>query len=519
MWQVTSVRLPHTSESIFLKGLPVARVGAACRFQVIAQDETLDSADTDGHGDVAVPDELKIDLCSVKDCCAILSRLLSLADEGDNMDFLNDPRFVGIERFKSKVWLSSPTMHGEEQRWVDEAIRTNWVSTVGANLNEIEKEIAGYVGVKHAVALSAGTAALHLATRLAGERLYGQARPNAGTLAGKRVFCSDMTFDASINPVAYEDGEAVFIDTERDTWNMSPDALEQAFRIYPDTKLVVIAHLYGTPAKMEELKRICDAHGALIVEDAAESLGAKYKLGDKWVETGALGDYNCISFNGNKIITGSAGGMFLTDSDQDADKVRKWSTQSREAAPWYQHEEIGYNYRISNIVAGIVRGQIPHLEEHIEQKKAIWKRYENGFKDLPITMNPWNREKNAPNFWLSCCIIDSEAMAPMVRGEQDYLYKIVSGKSSPQEILDALAFFNAEGRPIWKPMHMQPIYRTNPFVTVEGNGRGRTNAYIKGSGVDVGADIFRRGLCLPSDNKMTPEQQDRIIEIIHRCFL
>ena len=184
-----------------------------------------------------------------------------------------------------------------------------------------------------------------------------------------------------------------------------------------------------------------------------------------------------------------------------------------------QHEEIGYNYRISNIVAGIVRGQIPHLEEHIEQKKAIWKRYENGFKDLPITMNPWNREKNAPNFWLSCCIIDSEAMAPMVRGEQDYLYKIVSGKSSPQEILDALAFFNAEGRPIWKPMHMQPIYRTNPFVTVEGNGRGRTNAYIKGSGIDVGADIFRRGLCLPSDNKMTEEQQDRIIEIIHRCFL
>ena len=434
------------------------------------------------------------------------------------MDFLNDPRFAGIERFNSKVWLSSPTMHGEEQRWVDEAIRTNWVSTVGANINEIEKEIAGYVGVKHAVALSAGTAALHLATKLAGERLYGQARPNAGTLAGKRVFCSDMTFDASINPVAYEDGEAVFIDTERDTWNMSPEALEQAFRIYPDTKLVVIAHLYGTPAKMEELKSICDAHSALIVEDAAESLGAKYKLGEKWVETGALGDYNCISFNGNKIITGSAGGMFLTDSTEDADKVRKWSTQSREAAPWYQHEEIGYNYRISNIVAGVVRGQIPHLGEHIEQKKAIYERYRDGLKGLPVCMNPFDAGKSIPNYWLSCMLIDEDAMAPFVRGEQNELWKRESGKSSPGEILTALAAFNAEGRPIWKPMHMQPIYRTHAFVTVEGNGRGKTNAYIAGSGVDVGADLFRRGLCLPSDNKMTEEQQDTIIKIIYSCF-
>ena len=430
------------------------------------------------------------------------------------MDFLKDPRFAGIERFQSKVWLSSPTMHGEEQWWVDEAIRTNWVSTVGANINEIEKEIAGYVGVKHAVALSAGTAALHLATKLAGERLYGQARPNAGTLAGKRVFCSDMTFDASINPVAYEDGEAVFIDTERDTWNMSPEALEQAFRIYPDTRLVVIAHLYGTPAKMEELKGICDAHGALIVEDAAESLGAKYKLGDKWVETGALGDYNCISFNGNKIITGSAGGMFLTDSTEDADKVRKWSTQSREAAPWYQHEEIGYNYRISNIVAGVVRGQIPHLEEHIAQKKTIYERYRDGLKDLPASMNPFDFEKSIPNYWLSCMLIDDDAMAPFVRGEQNELWETEPGK----EILAALAAFNAEGRPIWKPMHMQPIYRTHAFVTVEGNGRGRSNAYIAGSGTDVGADFFRRGLCLPSDNKMTKEQQDAIIDIIHRCF-
>ncbi len=431
---------------------------------------------------------------------------------------MEDPRFAGIEPFKTKLWLASPTMHGEEQRWVDEAIQTNWVSTVGANINEVEKQIAEYVGVKYAVALSAGTAALHLATKLAGEKLYGQARPNHGTLEGKKVFCSDVTFDASINPVAYEDGEAVFIDTEYETWNMSPEALKKAFEIYPDVRLVVIAHLYGTPGKMEELKAICDAHGALIVEDAAESLGAKYKLNGQWVETGALGNYNCISFNGNKIITGSAGGMFLTDSKEDADKVRKWSTQSREAAPWYQHEEVGYNYRMSNIVAGVVRGQIPYLDEHIAQKRAIYERYEAGFKGLPVKMNPWDRENSVPNFWLSCMIIDEDAMAPMVRGENDYLYQHVSGKSSPQEILDAIATINAEGRPIWKPMHMQPIYRSNAFITAVGSGRGNTNAYIAGSGIDVGADIFRRGLCLPSDNKMTAEQQDRVIEVIRRCF-
>ena len=433
--------------------------------------------------------------------------------------FLSDPRFAGIEPFESKVWLASPTMHGDEQKWVDEAIRTNWVSTVGANIDVVEKEMAEYIGVKYAVGLSCGTAALHLATKLAGEKLYGQARPNQGTLQGHRVFCSDCTFDASINPVAYEDGEAAFIDTEYDTWNMSPEALEKAFELYPDVRLVVVAHLYGTPGKMEEIKAVCEKHNALIVEDAAESLGAKYKLGEKWVETGMLGDYNAISFNGNKIITGSAGGLFLTNSKEDAEKVRKWSTQSREAAPWYQHEEIGYNYRMSNIIAGIVRGQIPYLNEHIAQKRAIWERYEKGLADLPVKMNPWDREKSEPNFWLSCCIIDEDAMAPMVRGEQDYLYKSESGKSSPQEILEAIGAFNAEGRPIWKPMHMQPIYRTNPFVTASGNGRGRTNAYISGTFEDVGADIFRRGLCLPSDNKMTKEQQDVIIEIIHRCFL
>ena len=433
-------------------------------------------------------------------------------------DFLKDPRFAGIEPFESKVWLATPTMHGEEQKWVDDAIRTNWVSTVGANINEVEKQIAEIVGCRYAVALSAGTAALHLATKLAGEKLYGQARPNEGTLQGRRVFCSDCTFDASINPVAYEDGEAVFIDTEYDTWNMSPEALEKAFEIYPEVRLIVLAHLYGTPGKINEIKAIADRHGALIVEDAAESLGARYKRNGVWAETGTLGDYNCISFNGNKIITGSAGGMFLTDSLEAANKVRKWSTQSREDAPWYQHEEIGYNYRMSNIVAGVVRGQIPYLQEHIAQKKAIYERYRDGLKDLPVHMNPFDADKSEPNFWLSCMILDEDAMCKTVRGEQEALYISEAGKSCPTEILEALAAFNAEGRPIWKPMHMQPIYRTHAFITAEGNGRGRSNAYIAGSGIDVGADIFRRGLCLPSDNKMTPEEQNVIIEIIHRCF-
>lgn len=430
-------------------------------------------------------------------------------------DLKNDPRFSGLVPFEKKLWLSSPTMHGDEQKWVDDAIQKNWVSTVGENINEVERQMAEYVGCKYAVGLSCGTAALHMATKLAGEKLYGQAKPNKGTLKGKKVFCSDVTFDASINPVAYEDGEAVFIDTERDTWNMDPVALEKAFELYPDVKLVVVAHLYGTPGKIEEIRRIADAHGALIVEDAAESLGATYK----GVQTGTFGDYNAISFNGNKIITGSAGGLFLTNSKDDAEKVRKWSTQSREAAPWYQHEEIGYNYRCSNIIAGVIRGQIPYLDEHIAQKRAIYERYKEGLADLPVKMNPWDREKSSPNFWLSCMLIDEDAMAPMVRGEQDYLYASESGKSSPQEILDAIAAFNAEGRPIWKPMHAQPIYRTHAFITARGNGRGQSNAYIDpGKALDVGMDIFRRGLCLPSDNKMTAGQQNVIIDIIHRCF-
>lgn len=410
-------------------------------------------------------------------------------------------------------------MHGEEARYMMEAYNTNWMSTVGQNINEVESQIAKFVNVKHAVALSAGTAALHLATKLAGEQLYGQAKPNQGTLQGRTVFATDLTFDASINPIAYEDGDAAFIDSEYETWNMDPEALEKAFEIYPDTRLVVLAHLYGTPGKVAELREICMHHNALIVEDAAESFGATYFIDGGWRETGALGDFNCISFNGNKIITGSSGGLFLTDSEEDADKVRKWSTQSREDAPWYQHEEIGYNYRMSNVIAGVVRGQLPYLQEHIDQKKAIYERYRDGLKGLPVQMNPFDREKSVPNFWLSCLIIDEDAMCSQVRDDREALFVPEKGKTCPTEILRTLAAFNAEGRPIWKPMHLQPIYRTHAFITKDGNGRARSNAYIqKKAAADVGADIFRRGLCLPSDNKMTREQQEIIIELIRRCF-
>ncbi len=430
-------------------------------------------------------------------------------------DFINDPRFAGIKPFAKKVWLSSPTMHGDERHWVDDAIETNWVSTVGANINEVERMTSEKIGCRHAVALSCGTAALHLAIKLCGEKLYGQPEVGHGSLEGHKVFCADMTFDATVNPVAYEGGEAVFIDTEYDTWNMDPVALEKAFELYPDVRLVVVAHLYGTPGKIDEIKAVCDKYGALIVEDAAESFGATYK----GVQTGMFGTESVISFNGNKIITGSSGGMILTDSEDDANKIRKWSTQSREDAAWYQHEEMGFNYRMSNIIAGVVRGQFPYLEEHIAQKKAIYERYKEGLKDLPVKMNPIDFVNSEPNYWLSCLIIDKDAMCPHVRGEKDALYVSEPGKSCPTEILEAIAAFNAEGRPIWKPMHMQPIYRMNPFVTRNGNGRARSNAYIKETGImDVGADIFQRGLCLPSDNKMTPAEQDVIIDIIHRCF-
>ena len=407
-----------------------------------------------------------------------------------------------MEKFKEKVWLSSPTMHGPELEYMKQAYETNWMSTIGENINEAERLTTEKIGCKYAVGLSAGTAALHMAVKMAGVK------------PGDQVFCSDMTFSATVNPVLYEGGEPIFIDSEYETWNMDPKALEKAFELYPNVKVVVVAHLYGTPCKMDEIKAICKKHNAVIIEDAAEALGSTYK-GKK---CGDLGDFNIISFNGNKIITGSAGGMFLTNDESTANKVRKWSTQARENAPWYQHEEIGYNYRMSNVIAGVVRGQYPYLEEHIAQKKAIYKRYQEGLKDLPVSMNPIPDDCDA-NCWLSCLIIDKDAMCKQVRGEQEALYVSEPGKSCPTEILETIASYNAEGRPIWKPMHMQPIFRMNPFVTRFGNGRGLSNAYIhEKESLIINEDIFERGLCLPSDNKMTPEQQDKIIEIVKGCF-
>ena len=407
-----------------------------------------------------------------------------------------------MKRFEAKVWLSTPTMHGDELKYMTEAFQTNWMSTIGENIDEVERLTCEKVGCKYSVALCSGTAALHLCVKLAGIK------------PGDRVFCSDMTFGATVNPVVYEGGIPVFIDTEPDTWNMDPKALEKAFALYPEVKVVVLAHLYGTPAKMDEILEVCRRHHAVLIEDAAEALGATYK----GVQAGMFGDYRAISFNGNKIITGSSGGMLLTDDEQAANKARKWSTQSRENAPWYQHEELGYNYRMSNVIAGVVRGQYPYLEEHIAQKRAIYQRYQEGFRDLPVTMNPYDAQNSQPNFWLSCLLIDRAAMCRQARGEREALYVSEPGKSCPTQILETLAQYNAEGRPIWKPMHMQPIYRMHGFVTAQGDGRASTNAYIAGCGADVGMDIFARGLCLPSDNKMTVEEQNQVIEIVKSCF-
>ena len=438
-------------------------------------------------------------------------------------DFSLDPRFKGIKPLSKKVYLASPTMHGEELRYIKEAIDSGWVTTVGENINQLEKEVAERVGVRHAVGLASGTAALHLAVKLAAEELYGSSTGVStpcglgagGALKGARVFCSDMTFAATVNPVAYEGGEPVFIDTEYETWNMSPEALERAFSIYPETRLVIMAHLYGTPGKIDEIRDICHSHGALLIEDAAESLGAAYK----GVQTGRFGDMAVVSFNGNKIITGSSGGMLLTNSEYQAGKARKWSTQSREAAPWYEHEELGYNYRMSNLIAGVARGQLGYLEEHIERKRVIYKRYQEGLKDLPVEMNPWDEDNSEPNYWLSCLMIHKDFMCDTERSERRGLYKKENGKTCPTEILEALAFYGAEGRPIWKPMHMQPMYRNNGFVTEMGSGRGCSNAYAEEEKkIDVGKDIFNRGLCLPSDIKMTKAEQDAVIDVIHRCF-
>ena len=376
-----------------------------------------------------------------------------------------------IAKLKERVWLASPTMHKEEQAFIKEAFDTNWVSTVGEHIEKLEEGISQYIGCQYAVALSSGTAALHLAVKMAG---IGE---------GDLVFCSDMTFAATVNPVSYEKGQQIFIDSEYDTWNMDPLALEQACKSYPEAKAVVVAHLYGTPAKLEEIQKICKKYHLILIEDAAESLGATYQ----GKQTGSFGEYSVVSFNGNKIITTSGGGMLLTDRKEAAEKVRFWSTQAREKVAWYEHKEIGYNYRLSNVLAGVGRGQFGHLEEHKELKKKIYKRYEKGLEGLPVKMNPYLPESE-PNFWLSCLLIEE------------------GSKVTPGEIQEKLEEYNIESRPIWKPMHLQPLYRENPFIKRE-------------EGKEVGTDIFKRGLCLPSDIKITEETQEIVIELIKGCFL
>lgn len=363
-----------------------------------------------------------------------------------------------------KIWLASPTMHGDEMKYIQEAFDTNWVAPLGPNVTGFENEVAAYVGVTAAAALVSGTSALHLAVKLAGVK------------PGDIVFCSDMTFAATVNPVSYERGNQVFIDSERVTWNMDPAALEKAFEKYPDCKVVLAANLYGTPAKLDEIKAIADAHGAVLIEDAAESLSATYK----GQQTGTFGKYAALSYNGNKLITTSGGGMLLSDDEEAIKKARFWSTQSRDPAPWYQHSEIGYNYRMSNIVAGIGRGQLKHIDEHRSLKRAIYMRYKEAFADLPLSMNPY-LPCSEPNFWLSSILLDK------------------SVKVTPIEIMEELNKHSVESRPVWKPMHLQPVFAGHDFISVDG---------------DVGADVFGRGLCIPSDIKMTAEEQNMVIELI-----
>lgn len=375
---------------------------------------------------------------------------------------------------RKPIPLATPTMHGDELKFVQEAFDRNWIAPLGFNCDGLEKEMGEYLYRDldkecHALSLVSCTSALHLAVKLAGVK------------RGDIVLCSDMTFAATVNPVSYEGGVQVYVDSEKETWNMDPVALEKAFQKYPEAKVVVLAHLYGTPSKMDEILEVCERHNAILIEDAAEALSATYH----GRQCGTFGKYNAISFNGNKIITTSGGGMLLTESKEDREKAFFWATQSREPAPWYQHEEIGYNYRMSNVVAGIGRGQLLHLDEHRDLKEKIYRRYEEGLKGLPVKMNPY-LEDTKPNFWLSCMIIDEGC------------------EVDPMTVINKLAEDKIDSRPIWKPMHMQPIFKDNDFISV-----GEKS---------VGEGVFTRGLCLPSDIKMTEKEQERVISVIKSCF-
>lgn len=388
---------------------------------------------------------------------------------------------------KKRIYLSSPTMHGEEQEFIKEAFDTNWVAPLGPNVNALEKDMAAYLGAGHASALSAGTAAIHLALRILG---IGQ---------GDVVFAPSLTFDATCNPIRYEKATPVFIDSEKDTWNMSPEALRKAFEKHPDAKAVIVVHLYGTPAKLDEIMQICEEHHVPLIEDAAESLSSTYK----GKQTGTFGKIGIISFNGNKIITTSGGGMLLSADEEITKKATFLATQARDPARYYQHSQLGYNYRMSNIVAGIGRGQLLHLEEHKALKKKIYKEYQEAFADIPeITMNPMNPDADA-NCWLSCITIDPACGV------------------TPNDVMDALDAENIESRPIWKPMHLQPIYADCEFYMDQ--GLQENVAEVKGDNGDdwdksIAGNVFRHGMCLPSDIKNTPEDMKRIIQIVRGCF-
>lgn len=380
-----------------------------------------------------------------------------------------------------RIYLSCPTIHGEEQKFVQEAFDMNWVAPLGPNVNAFEKEMAEYTGAGYAAALSAGTAAIHLALRLLEVK------------EGDVVFVSSLTFSATCNPIVYEKATPVFIDSERDTWNMDPKALEKAFEKYPNPKAVVIVHLYGTPAKLDEIMEICNAHNVPLIEDAAESLSSTYK----GKQTGTFGRIGIYSFNGNKIITTSGGGMLVSAEEELTKKATFLATQARDPARHYQHSQIGYNYRMSNVTAGIGRGQLLHIEEHKAIKKDIYRQYQEAFADIEqIAMNPLNPDGDS-NCWLSCMTIDKECSV------------------TPDQVMDALAAENIETRPIWKPMHLQPVFAENDFITAAGSIR---DIPAEESGISVSEDIFNRGLCLPSDIKNTPEDMKKIISIVRNCF-
>ena len=346
------------------------------------------------------------------------------------------------------------------------------MAPLGPNVNEFENELASYVGVSHGAALISGTAAIHLALKA------------VGITKGDIVFCSSLTFAATCNPIVYEGGIPVFIDSEEDSWNMNPEALRKAFDKYPDVKAVIVVNLYGTPAKLDEIAVLCSEHKVPLIEDAAESLGATYK----GKQTGSFGKYGVFSFNGNKIITTSGGGMLVSEDKAMIEKVRFWATQAREKELHYEHKEIGYNYRMSNIVAGIGRGQLKSLEEFRQRKKRIYLRYKDAFKDIKdISLNPIPEGCEA-NYWLTCITIRDDS------------------KVKPLDILMALDKENIESRPIWKPMHMQPVFKDCDFISVSEEPIG------------VSGRIFGQGVCLPSDIKNTDEEMERIINIIKALF-